>query len=70
MIIGLCLFSWINYEPLKYGKIAYPAWAHGMGWLIASTSLVCIPIFAVIAGEMIPTIRKTREHQGLDKLFA
>jgi len=49
MIVGLCLFGWINYQPLKYGNTPYPVWAHGVGWLIACTSLACIPIFAVIA---------------------
>ena len=51
MIVGLCLFGWINYQPLKYGNTPYPVWAHGVGWLIACTSLACIPIFAVIAGK-------------------
>jgi len=49
MIAGLCLFGWINYQPLTYGRIEYPLWAHGLGWMIAGLSLACIPIFAVIA---------------------
>jgi len=49
MIMGLCIFGWINYKPLKYGEIPYPAWAHGLGWMIAGISLACIPIFAINA---------------------
>lgn len=49
MIMGLCIFGWINYKPLKYGEISYPPWAHGLGWTIASISLVCIPAFAIYA---------------------
>ena len=50
MILGLCIFGWIHHTPLKYGDIPYPPWAHGLGWIIASISLACIPIFAINAG--------------------
>jgi len=49
MILGLCIFGWIHHTPLKYGDIPYPPWAHGLGWIIASISLACIPIFAINA---------------------
>lgn len=48
---SLWIFSLINYEPPTYdnGDYQYPAWAHGIGWSFAAASLVCIPVFAVIA---------------------
>jgi len=48
MILGLCIFGWMNYKPLKYGNIPYPTWALGFGWIIASISLACIPFFAIV----------------------
>lgn len=58
----------MNYEPPTYdnGEYQYPAWAHGIGWSLAAVSLVCIPVFAVIAlirGEG-NTLFKVRHHIG------
>ncbi|XP_050076944.1 sodium- and chloride-dependent GABA transporter ine [Anopheles maculipalpis] len=49
LLISLWIFSLINYEAPTYhnGKYHYPGWAHGLGWTIASASLVCIPSYAV-----------------------
>ena len=38
------IFNWIDYVPVTYGDYVYPSWAEGLGWGIASLSLVCIPI--------------------------
>lgn len=48
---ALWIFSLINYEPPSYdnGKYVYPVWAHAIGWSLTAISLICIPIFAVIA---------------------
>ena len=43
------IFNWIEYSPVTYGDYKYPAWADGLGWFLASMSLVCIPIGAVLA---------------------
>lgn len=47
---SLWIFSLINYEQPTYhnGKYEYPRWAHGIGWTIASASLICIPAYAFI----------------------
>lgn len=39
----------INYDAPTYhnGQYVYPGWAHGLGWAITATSLVCIPAFAI-----------------------
>ena len=41
----ILVFSFINYEPAKYGKYSYPLWADGVGWLLTMSSV--IPIFVV-----------------------
>uniref|UniRef100_A0A8B9GLV6 Transporter n=1 Tax=Amazona collaria TaxID=241587 RepID=A0A8B9GLV6_9PSIT len=51
---GLCLvsavflFSLIKYRPLKYNNsYVYPAWGYMVGWLMALSSMVCIPLYAI-----------------------
>lgn len=41
----------INYEPPTYdnGNYQYPSWAHALGWTFAAASLICIPLFAIVA---------------------
>lgn len=38
------LFSLIKYTPLTYNKkYTYPWWGDALGWLLALSSMVCIP---------------------------
>ncbi|XP_055385962.1 sodium- and chloride-dependent GABA transporter ine isoform X3 [Condylostylus longicornis] len=50
LLISLWIFSLINYKEPTYnnGKYYYPRWAYGLGWSIASLSLICIPAYAII----------------------
>ena len=43
MIYGL-----IGYTPLRIGDYDYPMWANVFGWMMAGSSMACIPIGAVI----------------------
>ncbi|XP_074862465.1 sodium- and chloride-dependent betaine transporter [Carettochelys insculpta] len=50
---GVCLatflFSLIKYSPLKYkNSYVYPPWGYTLGWLMALSSMVCIPLYVVI----------------------
>ncbi|XP_057185642.1 sodium- and chloride-dependent GABA transporter 2 [Triplophysa rosa] len=41
-------FSLIKYTPLKYNnEYVYPWWGYALGWLLALSSMVCIPLWAV-----------------------
>merc|ERR1712228_664214 len=42
-IFIIFIFSWYNYEPLKKGDYVYPAWANGVGWIIAMLGI--LPVF-------------------------
>ncbi|ELU15127.1 hypothetical protein CAPTEDRAFT_142937 [Capitella teleta] len=49
LISAIMIFNWIQYTPISYGDYEYPDWGIGIGWLLASLSLVCIPIGIVKA---------------------
>ncbi|XP_048356299.1 sodium- and chloride-dependent betaine transporter-like isoform X1 [Sphaerodactylus townsendi] len=49
---GVCLatflFSLIRYTPLKYNNVyEYPTWGIAVGWLMALSSMICIPLYVV-----------------------
>nr|XP_054487490.1 sodium- and chloride-dependent GABA transporter 2 isoform X1 [Agelaius phoeniceus] len=42
------LFSLIKYTPLTYNKkYVYPWWGDTLGWLLALSSMVCIPLWVI-----------------------
>ncbi|XP_054609313.1 sodium- and chloride-dependent GABA transporter 2-like isoform X2 [Dunckerocampus dactyliophorus] len=44
--IGTFAFSLIKYTPLKYNnEYVYPWWGYVIGWLLALSSMVCIPLW-------------------------
>ncbi|XP_054337303.1 sodium- and chloride-dependent GABA transporter 3 isoform X1 [Pongo pygmaeus] len=46
---GIFIFFLIKYKPLKYNNIyTYPAWGYGIGWLMALSSMLCIPLWICI----------------------
>ncbi|KAJ3612361.1 hypothetical protein NHX12_020637 [Muraenolepis orangiensis] len=46
--IGTFAFSIIKYTPLKYNnEYVYPWWGYFLGWLLALSSIVCIPLWMV-----------------------
>lgn len=48
MLIGVILIiSWANHEPLTKGSYVYPDWADAVGWLIAMTAILAVPIVAI-----------------------
>ena len=48
LLLGIWGFSIYDYKEPTYGNnIEFPRWAIGLGWCIASTSLVPIPALAV-----------------------
>ncbi|XP_058511991.1 sodium- and chloride-dependent GABA transporter 2 isoform X3 [Ochotona princeps] len=45
---GTFLFSLIKYRPLTYNKkYTYPWWGDALGWLLALSSMVCIPAWGL-----------------------
>ncbi len=58
------IFNWTDYKPVTYGEYEFPGWAEGLGWGIASLSLVCIPIGMIKAVYEAkgPTLLKVRHN--------
>uniref|UniRef100_A0A8C9XEZ6 Sodium- and chloride-dependent taurine transporter n=1 Tax=Sander lucioperca TaxID=283035 RepID=A0A8C9XEZ6_SANLU len=69
LCMGCFIFSLVKYKPLTYNKVyEYPDWAIGIGWTLALTSMICIPMVVVIKiirsdGPLIEV-----DHRGLKEL--
>ncbi|KAF5917252.1 hypothetical protein HPG69_000021 [Diceros bicornis minor] len=49
LCVGCFIFSLVKYVPLTYNKVyVYPTWAIGLGWSLALSSMVCVPLVMVI----------------------
>ncbi|XP_030061381.1 sodium- and chloride-dependent taurine transporter isoform X2 [Microcaecilia unicolor] len=50
MLCAACfIFSLVKYTPLSYNKYyTYPAWAIGFGWCLALSSMITIPLVALV----------------------
>ncbi|KAM3914765.1 sodium- and chloride-dependent taurine transporter [Leptodactylus fuscus] len=48
LCVGCFIFSLAKYNPLTYNKYyTYPDWAIGLGWTLALSSMLCIPLVVV-----------------------
>ncbi|XP_017781709.1 PREDICTED: sodium-dependent noradrenaline transporter-like isoform X1 [Nicrophorus vespilloides] len=47
-IIGVVIFGLLYPQPLQYNDYFYPSWANYIGWFLALSSILMIPIVAVI----------------------
>ncbi|TTP91405.1 Sodium- and chloride-dependent taurine transporter [Bagarius yarrelli] len=47
--LGCFVFSLVKYKPLTYNKVyEYPDWSIGIGWCLALSSMICIPMVVVV----------------------
>ena len=44
---GVFIFSVVKHEPLVYLDYQYPAWGEGIGGLMAASSVIAIPGYAI-----------------------
>ncbi|XP_029698076.1 sodium- and chloride-dependent GABA transporter 2 isoform X2 [Takifugu rubripes] len=46
---GTFAFAVIRYSPLKYNnEYVYPLWGNGIGWMLALSSMLCVPLVAAV----------------------
>lgn len=59
------LFSLIKYTPLTYNKkYTYPWWGDALGWLLALSSMICIPAWSIYKLRTLKgPLREVREKQ-------
>lgn len=46
-LLFIIVYGLMGYEPLTYEGYVYPTWANVLGWLIAMSSVACIPGMAI-----------------------
>ena len=43
----ILIFTVIQYKPITYNDYVYPGWSLGIGFCMAMSSVICIPIYAL-----------------------
>ena len=43
----ILIFSWADYTSVTYGSYVYPDWVDAIGWILALSSVVWIPVIAI-----------------------
>ena len=43
----ILIFTVIQYQPITYNHYQYPGWAVAIGFLLALSSVICIPLYAL-----------------------
>merc|ERR1712203_443793 len=67
LAIGVILIaSWAQYSPITRGDYVYPGWANGIGWLIAMTAILSVPLMAIVT---VVTAYRKRPEEGLLAAF-
>lgn len=66
---GIFIFFLVKYKPLKYNNIyTYPTWGYSIGWLMALSSMLCIPLWIFIkmwkTEGTLPEVRQPRWGRG------
>uniref|UniRef100_A0A8C5CVA5 Transporter n=1 Tax=Gadus morhua TaxID=8049 RepID=A0A8C5CVA5_GADMO len=47
IISFILIFTVIQYKPITYNDYVYPGWSLGIGFCMAMSSVICIPIYAL-----------------------
>ncbi|XP_067581957.1 sodium- and chloride-dependent glycine transporter 1 isoform X5 [Pseudorca crassidens] len=47
IIFFILIFTVIQYQPITYNHYQYPGWAVAIGFLMALSSVICIPLYAL-----------------------
>lgn len=64
----ILIFTVIQYKPITYNDYVYPGWSLAIGFCMAMSSVICIPIYALYKISRSPGAT-FREVQYLLQLF-
>lgn len=42
------MFALVYHQPLQYNDYNYPSWAEWVGWSLAMSSIMMIPVVAIV----------------------
>uniref|UniRef100_W5M635 Transporter n=1 Tax=Lepisosteus oculatus TaxID=7918 RepID=W5M635_LEPOC len=73
LVTVILVFAVIQFKPARYTDYVYPAWAQGLGWVIAMASIIWIPLGAlhtlwILPGSFTQRLRQSLTPYGLDNL--
>ncbi|KHJ42072.1 Sodium:neurotransmitter symporter family protein [Trichuris suis] len=57
---GVTLFSLIKYEGPTMPNYEFPSWAHAVGWLMALSSMIWVPVYAIYIWCVTPGTRQQK----------
>ncbi|XP_078683122.1 sodium-dependent proline transporter-like isoform X1 [Branchiostoma floridae x Branchiostoma belcheri] len=49
LMLFIFIFSLVTYTPVEYNGVTYPGWGVTLGLLMAFSSIIAIPLFAILA---------------------
>jgi len=63
IVVLILIFTAVDYSGNTYGEYDYPSWANSVGWLITFSSVICIPVVALVKilqeeGSLVERVRK------------
>ncbi|XP_055347803.1 sodium- and chloride-dependent taurine transporter-like [Paramacrobiotus metropolitanus] len=66
---GIFIFSLVTWSPMEYSDINYvfPAWAEGLGWMMALASMICIPGYIAVKSFSIDKFKALMVPQFNDR---
>ncbi|CAH3185314.1 unnamed protein product, partial [Porites lobata] len=63
------IFSLVTYSPLKYDDYDYPDWGQAIGWIMALSSIACIPFVMLYKLVTTPGSFKERWSSLITPIF-
>ena len=67
-LLFIIIYGLIGHEPLSYEDYVYPSWANVLGWCIAGSSMIMIPLMASYKLIVTPgSLRQVRDACNIPK---
>jgi hypothetical protein len=67
--LGVWIFSLVSYSRAKYGDYEFPLWGELVGWALALSSILCIPVYAIYYLITSKEVTKQLTNKDLNCVF-